>query len=251
MNYEKAQKQIKNIINRMSGKYSRYSIFRDFIILAACSISNSVDKSQWKNREKMYMDSISKYEKKEAEKFAEMLALTVLAYESRMGDFIGELYMSMEFGNKDVGQFFTPYNLSRMMAGFLDVKPDENGIVTLNEPAVGSGGMVVAYAEKMKLAGLNYQKQLRVVCNDIDYDVVKMCYIQLSLLGIDAIVEQRNTLAPLDNPPGEIWFTPMHIMNLAREQQREKTEKMVSGMQKVLSLEKHEPIEEPVQLTLF
>lgn len=251
MRYEQAQKEIAKIMKSMVGRYRLYNIFRDFIVLAACSISNSVDPSQWKNREKMYMDTISKYDKKESEKFAEMLALTVLAYESRMGDFIGELYMSMEFGNKDAGQFFTPYNLSRMMAGFLDVKPDENGIVTLNEPAVGSGGMVVAYAEKMKLADLNYQKQLRVVCNDIDYDVVKMCYIQLSLLGIDAIVMQGNTLAPLDNPPGEIWFTPMHIMNLAREQQREKTEKMVSGMQKVLSLEKHEPIEEPVQLTLF
>src|SRR5690625_4462080 len=161
----------------MSGKYSRYSIFRDFIILAACSISNSVDKSQWKNREKMYMDTISKYEKKEAEKFAEMLALTVLAYESRMGDFIGELYMSMEFGNKDVGQFFTPYPVSRMMSQLVYSQKKDDDVITLNEPACGSGGMIVAFAETMRIDKRNYQTDLKVVCNDLDYDAVRMCYV--------------------------------------------------------------------------
>src|SRR5690625_3946547 len=164
MQYEKSMQQIKKLIDSISGKHRRYDIFRDFIVLSACTISNSVDKMQWKNREKMYMDIIGKYNKDEANKFAEMLALTVLAYESRMGDFIGELYMSMEFGNKHVGQFFTPYHVSKLMSQMVHYKADENEIVTLNEPACGSGGMIIAYAETMKLAGRNYQTDLRVVC---------------------------------------------------------------------------------------
>lgn len=238
MNYDQAQKKIKKIIDGLSGRFSRYKVFMDFISLTAWTISNSVDKSQFDVREEKYMQTISKYSKEEANKFAEMIAIMTLAYERQMGDFIGELYMTMEFGNKYTGQFFSPYDVSRMMAEMLGTKQNESGMYTLNEPSCGSGGMIVAYAEQLKLEGINYQEKLRVVCNDIDYDVAKMCYIQLSLLGIDAIVEQRNTLAPLDKPAGETWFTPMHLINLAKAKQEEQTGKMVDAMWNVMALEK-------------
>lgn len=254
MQYEKSKKEIQKIMRSMSGKYRLYSIFRDFIVLSACTISNAVDKSQFESREKMYLDTISIYTREEANKFAEMLALTILAYESKMGDFMGELYMSMEFGNRDAGQFFTPYHASQLMASMIQPEPNEKGFVELNEPAAGSGGMIVAYAQAMKLAGMNYQRQLRVVCNDIDYDVVKMCYIQLSLLGIDAIVMQGDTITQKFN---EIWYTPMHFLNKVRKQQEERTKRMVNGMREILKQEKKRPEKEaalaaiPGQMTIF
>lgn len=241
MQYEQSMKQIKKIIQGMTGKYRAYNIFRDFIVLAACTISNSVDKQQWQKREDMYMDTIKKYERDEANKFAEMLALMTLAYESRMGDFVGELYMSLEFGNKDVGQFFTPYPVSQMMSQLVYSQKKDDDVITLNEPACGSGGMIVAFAETMRIDKRNYQTDLKVVCNDLDYDAVRMCYVQLSLLGIDAIVEQRNTLAPLDVPPGEIWFTPMHLLNIHRDKQtqtNDKTKRMLQAIRELESLEK-------------
>src|SRR5690625_2337589 len=250
MQYERSKQEIKKIVDSMAGKYSRYDIFRDFIVLSACTISNSVDKQQWQKREDMYLEIIAKYTKYEANKFAEMLALMILAYESRMGDFIGELYMTMEFGNKHTGQFFTPYHVSKMMAQFVQPAENNHGIITLNEPACGSGGMIVAYAETLKLADINYQEKLRVICNDIDYDVVKMCYIQLSLLGIDAVVMQGNTLGPLETSMNEYWHTPMNVMNQVREQQEKKNnvaslqfKKMKKAMDQLLALEK-QPIEE-------
>lgn len=230
-------KQIKKIIQGMAGKYSTYNIFRDFIVLAACTISNHCDMSQWEKREKLYMDTIAKYEREEADNFVKMLGLMTLAYEYRMSDFIGELYMSMEFGNKHVGQFFTPYDISRMMSQMIYQEEKDKPIITLNEPACGSGGMIVAFAESMRHDDRNYQTDLRVICNDIDYDVVKMCYIQLSLLGIDAVVYQGNTLTLKFN---EVWYTPMHLINLAREKQMQssdRTNRMVKAMQDVLSLE--------------
>lgn len=253
MNYDRSQQEIKKIIGDMSGKYSRYNIFMDFINLTAWTISNSVDKAQFDAREEKYMQTISKYTKEEANKFAEMIALMTLAYERQMGDFIGELYMTMEFSNKDAGQFFTPYNLSRMMSQMLGAKPSEDGMYTLNEPSSGSGGMIVAYAETLKSNGINYQDKLRVVCNDIDFDVVKMCYIQLSLLGIDAIVYQKNTLAPIDDLPGEVWYTPMHLLNNAREQAQTRTEKMKKAMDNVIALEKKEEVPGtiPGQMDIF
>lgn len=250
MQYKRSQQQIKKLIDNMSGKYNRYDIFRDFIVLSACTISNSVDKAQWQKREDMYMGIIRKYSKEEANKFTEMLALMVLAYESRMGDFIGELYMTMEFGNKHAGQFFTPYDVSRMMSSMIYKSKKQERIITLNEPSCGSGGMIVAFAEAMRIDDRNYQTDLRVVCNDLDYDAVRMCYVQLSLLGVDAVVYQKNTLEPLDKPPGETWYTPMHFMNLAKEkqvQENDKTKRMVKAMQDLIAPEEPEKDEkEPV-----
>lgn len=249
MNYEEAKKKIKKIIQGMSGKYSRYNIFMDFINLTAWTISNGVDKTNFDEREAKYMQVISKYTREEADKFAEMFALMIMAYERQMGDFIGELYMTMEFSNRDTGQFFTPYHVSQMMTKLLGTEPGANGLYTINEPSSGSGGMMVAFAELLKKNDINYQEKLRVVCNDLDYDVVKMCYIQLSLLGIDAIVYQKNTLAPVDDPPGEVWYTPMHIINLQRDKERQSNDnahKMLNAMRKLQELEK--PIEkEPVK----
>src|SRR5699024_5562580 len=143
--------------------------------------------------------------------------------------FLGELYMKLEISNRDVGQFLTPYDVSKMMAKMIGVE-EKDGIITLNEPACGAGGMIIAYADVLHGKGINYQDKLRVVCNDLDYDVVKMAYIQLSLLGIDAIIMQGNTITLKMN---EVWYTPMHLINKANKQvqkENEQTEKMVEAM---------------------
>ena len=49
-------------------------------------------------------------------------------------------------------------------------------------PKCGSGGMVVATAQVLQKRGINYQKTLDVVCQDLDWLAVYMCYVQLSLL---------------------------------------------------------------------
>src|SRR5699024_9796371 len=141
MQYAQAQKDIIKILRGMTGKWSLYPLWRDFLVLTACTISNSVDKQQWQQREDMYMQTIQKYDKEEANKFAEMFALVSIGLSgARFGDFLGELYMRLEIGNKDVGQFFTPYDVSKMMAQMLGVE-EENGVIKLSEPACGSGGI--------------------------------------------------------------------------------------------------------------
>jgi|SRR5690625_1018628 len=250
MRYEQAKKKVIKKMQWLSPKHGMHNVFRDFTVLAACTISNSIDKQRWQKREDMYMWTIKKYNKEEANIFAEILALVTLGLNNRMGDFMGELYMELEISNKNSGQFFTPYDVSKIMAELVDVNL-ENEIVTLNEPAVGAGGMIIAYAEVMKERGLNYQTQLKVICNDIDYDVVKMCYIQLSLLGIDAVVMQGNTITLEMN---EVWYTPMHIINLARKQKEERGLKTLVSIKKAMKfLEENENRKElePVQMSLF
>ena len=69
--------------------------------------------------------------------------------------------------------------------------------------------MVIGLALAMKEAGYNYQKQLLVTAVDIDIRSVYMTYIQLSLLGIPAIVCHGDSLAVKTY---STWYTAMYIL---------------------------------------
>ena len=84
----------------------------------------------------------------------------------------------------------------------------------MNEPSRGSGGMIIAAAKVLKDRGINYQNVLKAVAQDLDWKAVYMCYVQLSLLGIDAVVVQGNTLSDPDwrtRPKECIFRTPKNM----------------------------------------
>ena len=54
--------------------------------------------------------------------------------------------------------------------------------------------MIIATAAILKEKGINYQRAMEVVAQDLDWKGVYMCYLQLSLLGIKAICVQGDTL---------------------------------------------------------
>ncbi|GAB3801527.1 N-6 DNA methylase [Virgibacillus kimchii] len=252
MRYEQAKKEIIKLMQRISPRHGMHNVFRDFTTLAACTISNSVDKQQWQKREEKYMRTVEKYDRDEANMFAQILSLVVAGLSDRFGDFMGELYMELEISNSNSGQFFTPYDVSKLMAEMGSTpETDKQGFIKLNEPAVGSGGMVIAYAERLREKGINFQKQLKVTCNDIDFDVVRMCYIQLSLVGMDAVVMQGDTITQKFN---EVWYTPMHLLNKVREEREKEAKSAIEGVKKatdLLNCVEYQKQEEPVQLSLF
>ena len=193
------KKEIVNTLQRMSGKYSTYEIFSDWIKCCALAISNQSDLFRdkiWESREKEYLATIQKYTAEDAQEFARMLSELTFALEDEITDVLGEVYMAAGMGNKSTGQFFTPYHLSEAVAGVAipaDVSPAKP--LVLNEPSTGGGGMIIAAAEILKKRGLNHQKCMEVVAQDLDWKGVYMTYLQLSLLGIKAIVVQGNTLS--------------------------------------------------------
>ena len=79
------------------------------------------------------------------------------------------------------------------------------GWMTLDEPACGSAGMVIAFAYWMAEAGYNPSEQLYATCTDIDPMVADMAFIQLALLGIPAKVVTGNTLTLKAN---RVRYTP-------------------------------------------
>lgn len=247
MQYEQEKKTIVKKMKSLSPVHSLHRVFRDFTTLAACSISNTIDKDNWKRREDMYMRTIERYSKDESNLFAEMLGALTIGLTYKMGDLLGETYMDLGISNDDAGQFFTSYEVAKLLAettiddSIMDIK--KHGYITVNDPAVGGGVTIIAMAEALHKRGYNYQQCMKVVCNDIDHDLVRLCYVQLSLLGIDAVVMQGDSLAYKFN---DTYYTPMHVMNYAREQEGRKSQEIIEKVRKVVKFEA-EPKEKPVE----
>lgn len=213
----------KNII-KLSGKYTTYTVFTDWVKIVALSIANSstlVHDKIWRQREEQYLQVINKYSKEEQSILADMMGKLITAFENETYDILGEIYMEAECGNKSTGQFFTPYHVSELCAGMLlenKIKKDK-GQITINEPSCGGGGMIIAYLNLLKKQGINYQENVKVVAQDIDWNSVYMCYTQLSLLGVKAIVCQGDTLADpniREYPKERIFETIMSKLNFCK-----------------------------------
>lgn len=209
---------IKNIIkgfNDLTDRYDSWTIFNDFIAMAAISIRNSVTIVDWEEKEQQYLEIAKKYHKKELDKFAEILMELILALEKESTDVLGRVFMEMDLGSKWTGQFFTPMSVAELMAEMTIERIreiiDKDGYVTVFEPAVGGGAMIIALANILKRHGYNYQNQMVVIAQDIDIKSVYMSYIQFSLLGIPAKVIHGNTLTV---ELYEEWNTPFYVLNL-------------------------------------
>lgn len=193
-----AEKKIIKIIESMSGKYTPYTIFTDWVKMNAISIQNACDifrGSIWEKREQQYLDIARKYNSDEIKKFCEMCGLLSMAFEENgINDYLGDIYMRSGAGSKYTGQFFTPFNISVLTSRIsLENITDEQKI-EINEPSVGGGGMILAAAKVLYEKGINYQRCLDVIAQDLVWNGVYMAYIQFSLIGIKAIVVQGDTL---------------------------------------------------------
>ena len=209
-------KDIIKKIDQISGRYSPYEVFTDWIRCGAIAISNTCSIFQgetWKEREQLYLDTMKKYSKNEQDAFIQMLGLLTETLETNIMDALGAIYMESGMGSKTTGQFFTPYHLSEAIAELTILDPDENGKIVINEPSCGGGGMIIAAASNLKRKGINYQRVMEVVAQDLDWKSVYMCYLQLSLLGISAICVQGDTLSepyiPGKTEKSRILITPM------------------------------------------
>lgn len=214
------KKDIIKAIEQISGKYSAYEVFTDWIRCMAMSISNTVTPFHgpiWKEREDLYLSTMNKYNPEEQTRLCEMTAWLAETLGDGPDDVLGDIYMKSGMGSKAAGQFFTPFHLSELCARLAISEEDifTEDKIFLNEPSCGGGGMIIAVAKALHDAGVNYQKRLHVVAQDLDWKGVYMCYVQLSLLGIDAICVQGDTLMEPFNPHrterSHMLFTPARM----------------------------------------
>ena len=208
---DKQKALIKNL-NTMARDKKRYRVFDDFIYLSAASLHNQ---GAWfdQQREDRYLSIIKTYDEEDRFLMAENLGLLVDLLQSHPHDALGEIYMNLELGDKEQGQFFTPDSVSQLMANLqcpnikdiLKNKP----FFSLGENACGAGGMVLATVKNVIEQGYNPAKTMWVQAIDIDRTAALMCYIQLSLWNVPAQVIVGNSLTLETN---EVWFTPAYVM---------------------------------------
>lgn len=198
-----------------NGRQRPFTVFRDFCEMAAIAFSNTTDTRQREAREARYMELVRGYEPEAIKLLPAMLGALTEAMSEGFADVLGQLFMSLEFGEESRGQFFTPYTVSSMMARMnvgdsAKAIIEQHGFITVCEPACGAAGMVVAMAEALHDQGINFQRRMHATAIDIDLTAVHMAYVQLSLLHIPAVVIHGNALLPSD--VRSVWYTPAHVL---------------------------------------
>lgn len=198
--------------NRIASHRHRYEVFRDFVTMAAISMHNAIHKDE--KLESEYLAIVKRYERDQVTALCGLFAKLVLLLDAEPQDVLGPLYMELELGNTQAGQFFTPHEISELMARLTygdELKTLDKPFITLCEPACGAGGMVLAFVKVMLSYGHDPAKRLWVQCQDVDRTAALMCYLQLSLWNVPAVVIVGNTLT---NEAREVFYTPAHYLGL-------------------------------------
>lgn len=179
------QKAFLKIFNSLCGRFNRWQVWQDFVMVTAIEISNATDKQNAPERTKTYQTIISKYSDAEQEKFAELLGEVIMGMEQNLDqDFLGELYMLCELGNDASGQFFTPYDVCRCMveiSGESNPAAENAGFFSVADPACGAGALLIAFANLCRRKNICYHDKVLFVAQDIDLTVGLMCYMPESL----------------------------------------------------------------------
>src|ERR1700722_17859186 len=149
--------------------------------------------------EDQYMAVVKRNAPEDVRKMPELLAITAVAVQEGGCDFLGQVVGDLELINGHMGQFFTPYDVSRMIAEMTLQDAGElireKGFITVAEPASGAGGMIIAAADVIGKQGFDVARQLYVEATDISPMCFKMTYLQASLRGIPATIRRGNTLS--------------------------------------------------------
>lgn len=217
-------KDILKLFEKATYKVGVHEFLSDVFECSAITISNQIDSRNYNRREEKYKNIMKKYDKEMrfliCDIFSRLYVLLSSQIEVGFNDYLGELYMMSETSNDKSGQFFTPYHLSKACAKLtVDKNQVEecittDKIVTMHEPTSGSGGMVLAVADVLyNDYHFNISRNLFVECGDIDSRCVHMCYLQLSLAGIPAVIYHRDCLS-LET--WDKWETPAYIMQFSR-----------------------------------
>lgn len=206
---------IKKSLKELGSKYDIRNVFEDFVKCCAYSLS-LVTKPDVQTKD-LYDKLIAKYNEDEVTKFSKMyLALTAESLVNKQQDILGELYEDLGLSSKCLGQFFTPKAVCDMMASLVfdkdaaDKEIKEHGYVTVSDPACGSGRTLLAYLNAARENGISSDK-IFFHGGDISELCTCMTYVNLSLMGANAMVQNMDTLL---NKVYYTYFTP----NLASNQ---------------------------------
>ena len=222
------EKEFLDIFRTLCYSRSSWQVWADLMSAIACSLSNVADQTQghYERREQEYAECIKRLGSVEMP--AKLFAVIVEALERNPEqDFLGKMYMNLDLGNHWKGQFFTPYNVCKMMSemtiGNVYAEIERRGYVSICDPACGAGATLIAAANTLRRQREDFQHHVLFAGQDVDRVVALMCYIQLSLLGCAGYICVGNTLTnplaghvlfPEEKEGQELWYMPMFMSQI-------------------------------------
>ncbi|MEQ2024924.1 N-6 DNA methylase [Xenorhabdus szentirmaii] len=215
------QKEFISLFKQTARYQTRYQVFRDFCNCAMAALHNKHCFSE--ALEQYYLKTINKYERADVDRIVQLFSHVILGLAQEPCDFLGSVFMQLELGNKHLQQFFTPWEVARMMAKIqlqaVSAHLQQKPFITFYEPACGAGCMTLAAAEELREQGHDPLCSLWVHVIDIDPLATVMAYIQLSLAGIPAAVTIGNALH--DGGDKRTRYTPAHYLGNWSQRLRE------------------------------
>lgn len=223
-------KEFAKEFEKLSYRFNTWEVWCDFVTSFACCISLTADRSdqgRFEDRSKRLNDTMKRYTEEERRVFTALAEITASALEKNPEqDFLGRMYMSLDFGSKWHGQFFTPWDVGYAMAKMTltgndaESKFKEQLYLSCMDPCCGAGCLLLASAAAYDhlYEGRRHQDDLLLVGQDLDPTVAMMCYIQLSLTGCAGYIAVGNSLTnpvagtvldPEMDGIENLWFTPM------------------------------------------
>lgn len=204
------RKEFIKLLEELSRSRHIWQTWQDFSEMSSLALRLPFEKSIHERAKALY----ARYEQPELIKLDRMFTIVTEELEAQYQDFLGSVFMELELGNSWKGQFFTPYNICRMMAEMQlsDVEKyiDQRGFFTVNDPCVGGGAMLIAVADVIRRKDLNHSQCIYFEAQDVDSTAIHMAHIQLSLCGLAGKMIIGDTLRMKIS---EAFYTPVYHLN--------------------------------------
>lgn len=182
--------------NRVFAHVHPYELYRNWLEVTWAFLEAA-------NNPQGFKECLDKHSSEEGTEFARLFGVYTDAVEEMpFRDILGDLFMRLNLNAAKNGQVFTPWDVAEMMARVQFSREHfesivrEKGVVSVVDPAVGSGALLLAFAkvvhDELGRWGVN---RLRLYGTDIDVRCVLMCRIQLRMNGLDSFGRMAGLLA--------------------------------------------------------
>ena len=192
------KENIKKILEELSRGKNISDVFSDVIICCAYSLANLSSFNQ--EREDQYNHIIGKYGKDKEEKIASILVMLLSSYsKNKNQDILGEIYEELQINKRKLGQVFTPFKVADLLSNtiyseqFVKTTMEEKNFISVYNPACGTGRLLYSsYASLLRCKAK--PENIFIVGGELDLLCCCITYVQLSLMGANAVISHQDTL---------------------------------------------------------
>lgn len=168
------EKEFLDLFNHLCYSRTAWQVWSDLMSAMACTIANVFETNPKRkaDREKEYERCIKELGG-DVEIPAKLFAIVTMALENNPDqDFLGKLYMQLNLGSHWHGQFFTPYDVCKMMSlitigDTVRNKAEDRDYIAVSDTACGAGATLISATNTFKEQGINYQEKVLFVGQDI------------------------------------------------------------------------------------